>query len=152
MKEAHPVGCAFFLIFFQIIAFWRLTKASLSGVSTLYLVFFLFCFTMTGRYNPRLEEIHMPTIDPHASGKCVILPFHPKTLPTTKLQTTSLAALIAVTILHEPGVNAEDKLMEIIESSGEVEILDADETCADLYLEQMSGGRDIPSAVNDNAI
>ena len=67
----------------------------------------------------------MPNVDPRSSDGCIILPFHPK--GKTQLQTTSLAALIAVTVLHEPGINAEDKLMEIIERSGEVEILDADE-------------------------
>ena len=94
----------------------------------------------------------MPKVNPRISDGCIILPFHPKA--KEKLQTTSLAALIAVTVLHEPGINAEDKLMEIIERSGEVEILDADEAYADLGLEEMdvdTGKEPIPAA-NDNTL
>ena len=98
----------------------------------------------------------MPNVDRRTSDGCVILPFHPPSHPKTAskstLETTSLAALIAVTVLHETGVNAEDKLMEIIERSGEIEILDADEAYADLGLEEMDvkTGKNAPSVANDN--
>jgi hypothetical protein len=79
----------------------------------------------------------MPTVDAGIPQGCVILPFNPKDMDSNKVQTTSLAALIAVTVLHEDNVSAEDKLMEIIERSGEVEILDADEVYADFGLEEL---------------
>lgn len=106
----------------------------------------------------------MPNIDAKASEGCKILPFSPKDISSSKVQTTSLAALIAVTILHDADISAEEKLMEIIERSGEAEILDADEAYADLGLgdiglddpgvEEMdiSTGKTIPEASNDNAI
>jgi hypothetical protein len=79
----------------------------------------------------------MPTVDAGIPQGCVILPFNPKDMNRNKIQTTSLAALIAVTVMHDDQVSAEEKLMEIIERSGEVEILDADEAYADFGLEEL---------------
>ena len=88
-----------------------------------------------------------------------ILPFNPEVMRSSgdesELRATSLAALIAVTILHDSRVSAEDKLMEIIERSGEIEILDADEAYADLGLEgleevETETGRSRVLPANDN--
>ena len=95
----------------------------------------------------------MPNVEANIAKECVILPFSKKDKDEDQLQTTSLAALIAVTVLHDANESAEEKLMEIIERSGEVEILDADEAYADLGLEELDveTGVTAVSPANDNA-
>ena len=39
--------------------------------------------------------------------------------------TTTIAALIAVTILHDETESPEDKLIDMIEASGEAEVMDS---------------------------
>ena len=94
----------------------------------------------------------MPNVEANVAKECVILPFNPKDMNEDKLQTTSLAALIAVTVLHDTNTSAEDKLMEIIERSGEVEILDAEDAYADLGLEEIDVETGAPTLApaNDN--
>ena len=57
-----------------------------------------------------------------------IIPFQPKTVKSEKEQqkkivTTTIAALIAVTILHDETESPEDKLIDMIEASGEAEVM-----------------------------
>ncbi len=96
----------------------------------------------------------MQHVEAETTKGCVILPFNPKAFAKEKLQTTSLAALIAVTVLHDAGISAEDKLMEIIERSGEAEILDSEEAYADLGLEEMdvATGNKTLAPANDNSV
>ena len=59
--------------------------------------------------------------------KCHVIPFNrPHTEPDVAT-TTSIAAVIAVTVLHSSTESPEDRLLAILEQSGEIEILDADE-------------------------
>ena len=59
--------------------------------------------------------------------ECHVIPFNrPHTEPEVAT-TTSIAAVIAVTVLHSSTESPEDRLLAILEQSGEVEILDADE-------------------------
>ncbi len=59
--------------------------------------------------------------------ECHVIPFNrPHTEPEVAT-TTSIAAVIAVTVLHSSTETPEDRLLSILEQSGEVEILDADE-------------------------
>ncbi len=95
---------------------------------------------------------------------CVVLPFAPrkpmrKPLPNTSddaKTTTRLAALVAVTVFHDKDVSAENRLIEIIEQSGDVEVLDSDEAFANFGLSDsfpVDGsvdGDDI--AANDNDV
>ena len=58
-----------------------------------------------------------------------IIPFQPRTVKSEKGQsqkvvTTTIAALIAVTILHDDSESPEDKLIDMIEASGEAEVMD----------------------------
>ncbi len=98
----------------------------------------------------------MQHVEADTTKGCVILPFNPKTYDDTELKTTSLAALIAVTVLHDAGISAEDKLMEIIERSGEAEILDSEEAYADLGLGleelDVSTGSKTLAPANDNSV
>ena len=76
----------------------------------------------------------MPQIDA-ASVRCVISLVSPTSGDET-LQTTSLAALVAVTILHDAETCPEQRLIEILEQSGEVEVLDSEEA-DDFGLEEL---------------
>ena len=59
--------------------------------------------------------------------ECHVIPFNrPHTEPDVAT-TTSIAAVIAVTVLHSSTESPEDRLLAILEQSGEIEILEADE-------------------------
>ena len=72
----------------------------------------------------------MRLTDREARPECSIIPFHRPEDQPENLTTTSIAAVIAVTILHSDKVSPEEKLLEIIEASGEAEVLDADDAAA----------------------
>lgn len=81
----------------------------------------------------------MPQVDSRTKTEngCTIIPFVPPTLNNKDVENTSLAALIAVTIQHDKDVSAEERLMEIIEATGEVEVLEGDEVMASLGIEEL---------------
>ena len=59
-----------------------------------------------------------------------IIPFQPRKVKSGKSQservvTTTIAALIAVTILHDESESPEDKLIDMIEANGEAEVMDS---------------------------
>lgn len=59
-----------------------------------------------------------------------VIPFQPKDGQPKKGQakkmvTTTIAALIAVTVLHDDTESPEDKLIDLIEASGEAEVMDS---------------------------
>ncbi|MGB2440232.1 MAG: hypothetical protein ACPIA8_04730, partial [Candidatus Puniceispirillaceae bacterium] len=70
---------------------------------------------------------------------------------STGLLTTTIAALVAVTVLHDEHISAEDKLLELIEFSGEAEVMDSAEAL-DLLEEPVFIGehQEAPKPANDN--
>lgn len=80
---------------------------------------------------------------------CIILPFAQNGEKTVKA--TTLAALVAVTIVHDADISAEERLIEIIEASGEAEVLDTEDALHDLGLEDVDIEEDIQAA-NDNTM
>ena len=59
-----------------------------------------------------------------------VIPFQPRTLKsekeqTKKVMTTTVAALIAVTILHDETESPEEKLIDLIEATGDAEVMDS---------------------------
>lgn len=64
--------------------------------------------------------------------ECDVIPFHRPDTPSQEVAATSIAAVIAVTILHSPNESPEDRLLDILEQSGDVEVLDADEAMDEL--------------------
>ena len=76
----------------------------------------------------------MTTADISIREQCQILPFRKPSTSEGEVTTTTIAALVAVTIIHETGVSAEDHLLDIIERSGEAEILDSEDAFAELGL------------------
>ena len=91
----------------------------------------------------------MRLTDREARPECSIIPFHRPEDQPENLTTTSIAAVIAVTILHSDNVSPEEKLLEIIEASGEAEVLDADDAAAEFETFQ---DEILPVATNDNSI
>ena len=55
---------------------------------------------------------------------CRVIPFVKPVTNEDNAVTSSIAAIIAVTILHHEGESPEERLLEIIEASGEAEVLD----------------------------
>ena len=86
-----------------------------------------------------------------------VIPFQPKNGQPTKKQakkvvTTTIAALVAVTILHEETESPEDKLIDLIEASGDAEVMDSSDAL-DLLGEVEADGMsaaDIKTPSNDN--
>ena len=86
-----------------------------------------------------------------------IIPFQPRTVKSGKVQqkkvvTTTIAALIAVTILHDETESPEDKLIDMIEASGEAEVMDSSDALDMLgELDQHQAQEDyIKTPTNDN--
>ncbi len=66
--------------------------------------------------------MHMTDHNPRQ--KCQVIPFVRPTVNKVNFVTSSIAAVIAVTILHNEGESPEEHLMNIIDGSLEAEIHD----------------------------
>ena len=66
----------------------------------------------------------MRMTDRDAGQPCRVIPFERPSKREDQLTTSSIAAVIAVTVLHNEGQSPETRLLEIIESSGEAEVLE----------------------------
>ena len=78
--------------------------------------------------------MRMPDHDPRQD--CRVIPFVRPVNSENTIQTSSIAAVIAVTILHREGESPEERLLDIIDASGEAEVLD---------VADMMGGNDLLS-------
>ena len=91
----------------------------------------------------------MRMTDRDAGLPCRVIPFERPARREEQLTISSIAAVIAVTVLHSEGESPEIRLLEIIESSGVAEVLDVVDE-----LDQFEEiGDDQPmakQAVNDN--
>ena len=92
----------------------------------------------------------MRMTDYDAGKTCRVIPFERPARREDQLTTSSIATVIAVTVLHYEGESPETRLLEIVESSGEAEVLDVIDA-----LDQFDEiGHDQPMAdhaVNDNS-
>jgi hypothetical protein len=66
----------------------------------------------------------MRMTDHDSRQDCRVIPFVRPVTTEDNVVTSSIAAVIAVTILHHEGESPEERLLEIIEASGEAEVLD----------------------------
>ena len=66
----------------------------------------------------------MRMTDRDAGQPCRVIPFKRPTKREDQITTSNIAAVIAVTVLHYMDESPETRLLEIIESSGEAEVLD----------------------------
>ena len=79
-----------------------------------------------------------------------IIPFSPRKANQKNVSVTTIAAIIAVSVLHSDDENPEDKLIELIESSGEAEILDALDATDDIEVADQELNRLWLDPLNDN--
>ena len=92
----------------------------------------------------------MRMTDRNAGQPCRVIPFERPARREEKLTTSSIAAVIAVTVLHYEGESPEARFLDIIESSGEAEVLDV--TDALDQFEEISHDQPMSgNAVNDNS-
>ena len=66
----------------------------------------------------------MRMTDNDSQQDCRVIPFLRPVTNEDNVVTSSVAAVIAVTILHHEDESPEERLLEIIEASGEAEVLD----------------------------
>ena len=66
----------------------------------------------------------MRMTDHDSQQDCRVIPFVKPVTNEENVVTSSIAAVIAITILHHEGESPEERLLEIIEASGEAEVLD----------------------------
>ena len=92
----------------------------------------------------------MRMTDRDAGPPCRVIPFERPARREDQLTTSSIAAVIAVTILHYEGQSPETRLLEIIESSGEAEVLDVIEAL-DQFNEIVDDQPVAAQPVNDNS-
>lgn len=92
----------------------------------------------------------MRMTDRDTGQPCRVIPFVRPEICEDQLTTSSIAAVIAVTVLHYEGESPETRLLEIIESSGEAEVFDVIGDF-DEFDEIGCGGQFLDSAANDNA-
>lgn len=67
----------------------------------------------------------MRTSDRDTTIQAAIIPFEPRRPAQDDVQVSTIAALVAVTVLHGIDERPEDKLLELIEQSGDAEVVDA---------------------------
>ena len=93
----------------------------------------------------------MRMTDLDAGQPCRVIPFERPASREDQLATSSIAAVIAVTVLHYEGESPETRLLEIIESSGEAEVLDVIDAL-DQFDEINHDQPVADHAVNDNSL
>ena len=92
----------------------------------------------------------MRMTDRDAGLPCRVIPFERPARREEQLTISSIAAVIAVTVLHNEGESPETRLLEIIDSSGVAEVLDATDEI-DQFDEIGDDQSMAKQAVNDNS-
>tara|TARA_B110000483_G_C17679159_1_gene344919 strand:- start:88 stop:399 length:312 start_codon:yes stop_codon:yes gene_type:complete len=98
----------------------------------------------------------MRTPDCETNHNCRVIPFVRPTYendPASEnghVLASSIAAIIAVTILHKDGESPEARLLDIIEGSGDAEIIDVIDVIEEFQALGISAA-DISPPANDNA-
>ena len=92
----------------------------------------------------------MRMTDRNAGLTCRVIPFERPARREEQLTISSIAAVIAVTVLHNEGESPETRLLEIIESSGVAEVLDVIDEL-DQFEEIGDDQSMAKQAVNDNS-
>jgi hypothetical protein len=93
----------------------------------------------------------MPRVVEPLQKEGKIIPFRQLKDDKSHTKTSTIAALVAVTIMHDSSLSAEDKLLEIIENSGEAEVLNNDDAFSELGLCHSDEPSDKLTPVNDNS-
>ena len=91
----------------------------------------------------------MRMTDRDAGQPCRVIPFERPARRKEELTISSIAAVVAITVLHYENESPEARLLEIIESSGEAEVLDVMDTLKEFH-ETRQSDHVKNEAVNDN--
>jgi len=92
----------------------------------------------------------MFTTDHNIPPSGAIIPFTPRQEESETPQTSTIMALVAVTILHEDGEAPEDKLIDLIEASYEAEVIEVVDALEELALPAEAARPLTLAACNDN--
>lgn len=88
--------------------------------------------------------------DRDTSIQGAIIPFTPRKIDAADdVQATTIATLVAVTILHGADERPEDKLIDLIEQTGDAEVVDAVDA-TDGLAEASANLCLVGTAINDN--
>ena len=89
--------------------------------------------------------------DHDSRQNCRVIPFVKPVVNEETIQTSSIAAVIAVTVLHRDGESPEERLLEIIDASGEAEVLDIADVLDD-YQTLGAAAQPLLKPHNDNGV
>lgn len=100
----------------------------------------------------------MHPTDTSPSDTAHIIPFTPcsfdkNTAQNPTEEVSTIVAIVAVTLRHNSDEAPDQRLADLIEWSGEAEILDVQDACSDLGAEvdaSLFSGNQMPQALNDN--
>ena len=79
-----------------------------------------------------------------------IIPFSPRKPGPQNVSVSTIATIIAVTVLHNDDENPEDKFIELVESNEEIEILDVLDATDDFKIIDHEQKDPFLKALNDN--
>ena len=92
--------------------------------------------------------------DPTSADSAAIIPFAPRHFqnedgPSDEVST--IVAVVAVTLRHDSTMSPEEGLADLIEASGQAEIIEIQDACAEIFDGSESAQIHPPSAANDNS-
>ncbi len=96
----------------------------------------------------------MRPIEPTCADGAAIIPFAPRSYDTTNAndETTvsTIVAIVAVTVRHGTDISPEEELADLIEATGEADIIEIQDACADIMDGDDSPHSRYPAPSNDN--
>lgn len=101
----------------------------------------------------------MRPIDPTYADSAAIIPFAPRPYDGAPANATSaeitdevstIVAIVAVTLRHPTNESPEERLADLIESSGQAEIIEIQDACTEIFDQSDAANMGQAAAVNDN--
>ena len=96
----------------------------------------------------------MRPIDPTYVDSAAIIPFAPRPYDATSAEITdevsTIVAIVAVTLRHASDESPEERLADLIEASGQAEIIEIQDACTEIFDQSDAANMGQAAAVNDN--
>lgn len=96
----------------------------------------------------------MRPTDPTCLDGAAIIPFVPlsdkKATDDTHETVSTIVAVVAVTLRHASDISPEEGLADLIEATGEAEIIEIQDACTEIFDNQTETGLRLPQFANDN--
>lgn len=100
------------------------------------------------------ESLKMRPIEPTCADGAAIIPFAPRSYndKTTNDETrvSTIVAIVAVTLRHDADISPEEELADLIEATGEADIIEIQDACAEIMGADDGADSRYPSPSNDN--